>query len=96
MNGQRRPDVDFEPAPARPPGAPRPPPSEAGSFDPNAPDPNEVKAYLRRLLLSIAIGALVMIGATIYAWRTYGARLDERPPLPSGTPPLGTAPATTR
>lgn len=71
-------------------------PAQQNGPDPNQPDPNEVKAYLRRLLLTIAIGALVMIGATIYAWRTYGARLDDRPPLPSGTPPLGTAPATTR
>ncbi len=56
--------------------------------------PSEVRAYLRRLLLLIGLGLLLMITAAVWAWHTYGKRLETAPPLPADTPPVSTAPAS--
>lgn len=56
----------------------------------------EVRAYLKRLLLSILVGILLMSSTAIWAWNKYGARLKDAPPLPEGTPPMSGVPATTR
>lgn len=60
------------------------------------PAPSEVRPYLRRLLIAIAFGILTMAGTATWAWSTYGAKLKTAPPLPEGTPPLSSVPATTR
>jgi len=49
---------------------------------------DEVKSYVRRLLLTISIGVVLMAGAATWAFLTYGKKLDTGAPLPSGTPPL--------
>jgi len=67
-----------------------------GTREPLASTRPEVRPYLKRLLLAILVGLLVMVATAIWAWRTYGGRLEGAPPLPSGTPPLSTLPATTR
>lgn len=54
-----------------------------------APRPvSEVRSYLKRLILSIVLGVIAMSTAAIWAYRTYGARLSEAPPLPAGKPPV--------
>lgn len=62
----------------------------------NTSPPSEVRPYLRRLLLAIALGILTMAATATWAWSTYGAKLKTAPPLPEGTPPLSSVPATTR
>jgi len=52
------------------------------------PRPDEVRHYLRRLLLSISIGVVLMATAAIWAYLTYGKRLETRAPLPKGAPPM--------
>lgn len=59
-------------------------------------DSPEVRAYLKRLILSILVGVLLMSVTAIWAWNKYGARLKDAPPLPEGTPPMSGVPATTR
>ncbi len=59
-------------------------------------DNPEVRAYLKRLITSILIGIILMSATAIWAWNKYGTRLADAPPLPEGTPPLSTVPATTR
>jgi hypothetical protein len=54
------------------------------------PRADEVRGYLRRLLLTIAAGVLLMATAAVWAYRTYGQKLDTAAPLPSGTPPMTT------
>ncbi len=54
--------------------------------------PSEVRPYLKRLLLSIAIGVICMASAAVWSWKTYGKKLETAPPLPSGSPPLSTVP----
>jgi len=54
---------------------------------------DEVRNYLRRLLILIAIGVVLMASAAIWAYRTYGQKLDSAAPLPTGTPPIGTGSA---
>jgi hypothetical protein len=56
------------------------------------PQTGEVKAYVKRLLLTITIGLLGMIAAAVWAWQTYGGSLDHAPPLPEGSPPLSSVP----
>lgn len=56
------------------------------------PEPSEVKAYLRKLLTAIFIGIVLMATTATIAWNKYGKKLDQAPPLPSGTPPLSGAP----
>lgn len=58
--------------------------------------PSEVRPYLKRLFAAILLGILMMSAAAVWAWNTYGAKLESAPPLPSGTPPLSTVPATSR
>ncbi len=55
---------------------------------PPALPPSEVRSYLKRLVLSIVLGVITMSAAAIWAYRTYGARLDQAPPLPEGKPPF--------
>lgn len=50
--------------------------------------PSEVRAYLKRLILTIVLGVIAMSTAAVWAYRTYGARLDEAPALPEGKPPF--------
>lgn len=59
-------------------------------------DSPEVRAYLKRLIFAIVVGIVLMSSTAIWAWNKYGARLADAPPLPEGTPPLSTVPATTR
>jgi hypothetical protein len=54
--------------------------------------PSEVKAYLRKLLLAIFVGIVLMATTATIAWNKYGKKLDQAPPLPSGTPPLSSPP----
>jgi len=55
------------------------------------PDPgDEVKRYVRRLLLTISIGVVLMATAATWAYRTYGKKLETTAPLPAGTPPMAT------
>jgi|GEM_PF-2225240 len=49
---------------------------------------DEVRRYLRRLLLTLAVGVVLMATAAVWAYRTYGQKLDTAAPLPSGTPPM--------
>ncbi|GEM_PF-2172788 len=56
----------------------------------------EVQAYLKRLILSIVVGILLMGATATWAWNTIGKDLQNAPPLPSGTPPISSIPATTR
>lgn len=58
--------------------------------------PSEVRPYLKRLFAAILLGILMMSAAAVWAWNTYGGKLESAPPLPSGTPPLSTVPATSR
>jgi hypothetical protein len=54
-------------------------------------EPNdEVKSYVRRLLLMISIGIVLMASAATWAFLTYGKKLRTTAPLPSGTPPMAT------
>jgi len=54
------------------------------------PPADEVRRYLRRLLLTLAVGVVLMATAAVWAYRTYGRKLDTAAPLPSGTPPMTT------
>jgi hypothetical protein len=54
--------------------------------------PAEMRPYLRRLLLSILFGIVVMASVATWAWRTYGVRLEESAPLPPGKPPINGVP----
>ncbi len=51
---------------------------------------NEVHAYVRRLLVSIAVGVILMATTAIWAWNHYGKKLEHAPPLPPGSPPIAT------
>ena len=57
-----------------------------GDSDPG----DEVKRYMRRLLLTISVGIVLMASAAVWAYRTYGKKLDTTAPLPRGTPPMAT------
>lgn len=46
----------------------------------------EVRAYLKRLLAAIFLGLVVVSATAVWAWNTYGKKLDDAPPLPSGAP----------
>lgn len=59
-------------------------------------DSPEVRAYLKRLIISILVGIVLMSTTAVWAWNKYGARLKDAPPLPEGTPPMSDVPATTR
>lgn len=50
--------------------------------------PSEVQAYVRRLVALIFVGIVLMTSAAVWAWNTYGGRLETAPPLPEGTPPM--------
>lgn len=52
----------------------------------------EVRPYVVRLVLLVICGVMVMAGVAFWAWMTYGEKLENRPALPEGKPPLG-APA---
>lgn len=60
------------------------------------PAPSEVRPYLKRLLLTILVGMVVMASTAVWAYQTYGKKLETAPPLPSGTPPMTPLPRTTR
>lgn len=49
---------------------------------------DEVKSYVRRLLLVIFIGVVLMASAATWAFLTYGKKLESAAPLPPGTPPM--------
>lgn len=49
---------------------------------------SEVRSYVRRLILSIFVGIVLMTSSAIWAWHKYGAKLDQAPPLPPGSPPM--------
>lgn len=49
---------------------------------------DEVKSYVRRLLITIAVGVVLMASAATWAFLTYGKKLETRAPLPAGTPPM--------
>jgi len=57
---------------------------------------SEVRPYLKRLVLAILLGVVVMASTAVWAWNTYGTRLESAPPLPSGVPPINTAEQSTR
>jgi hypothetical protein len=59
-------------------------------------DNPEVRSYLEHLVAAIVFGIVLMSITAIWAWNTYGKKLSEAPPLPSGTPPISSAPITTR
>ncbi len=61
-----------------------------------AKQPSEVRPYLKRLFAAIALGIVTMTIAAVWAWNTYGTKLESAPPLPSGTPPMSTVPNTSR
>jgi hypothetical protein len=52
------------------------------------PPADEVRSYLRRLLLTIGVGVVLMATAAVWAYQTYGKKLDTRAPLPAGIPPM--------
>ncbi len=56
----------------------------------------EVRPYLKRLLLAIFLGMILMASTATWAFLTYGKKLESAPPLPSGTPPMTPLPRTTR
>lgn len=56
----------------------------------NDPAPDEVRRYVRRLLLTISVGVVLMAGAAVWAYLTYGKKLEGAAPLPAGTPPMAT------
>lgn len=49
---------------------------------------DEVRSYVRRLLLLISIGVVLMAGAATWAFLTYGKKLERGAPLPAGAPPM--------
>lgn len=51
-----------------------------------SPPEGEVRAYLKRLLVSIAVGIVVMTLTVLWAYHRYGSRLADRAPLPSDPP----------
>lgn len=57
---------------------------------------SEVRPYLKKLVIAIVLGVMLMASIAGWAWNEYGQRLADAPPLPSGTPPLSSVPATTR
>ena len=59
-------------------------------------DSPEVRSYLKKLLSIMFIGIVIMAVTAVWAWQTYGKKLADAPPLPEGTPPLSSAPITTR
>lgn len=54
--------------------------------------PGEVRSYLRRLLITISVGIILMASAAVWAYQTYGKKLDTAPPLPPAPPPPPYAP----
>jgi hypothetical protein len=46
----------------------------------------EVRAYLKRLLLAIFLGIVIVGSTAVWAWNKYGKRLEDAPPLPAGEP----------
>lgn len=57
---------------------------------------SEVKPYLKRLVAFIVVGIVLMAATAVWAWNKYGSKLEDAPPLPSGTPPISSVPQTTR
>ena len=55
---------------------------------------SEVRSYLRRLVVAILLGVVLMTTTAFWAWHKYGAKLKDAPPLPPGTPPMSSTPAT--
>jgi hypothetical protein len=49
---------------------------------------DEVKSYVRRLLLVIFLGVVLMASAATWAFLTYGKKLERAAPLPAGAPPM--------
>lgn len=67
-------------------------PAQADDTNKSSAQVGEVRAYLRRLLLAIAIGIACMVATVVWAYQTYGTRLESAPPLPEGSPPLSHVP----
>jgi len=57
----------------------------------NTTPPPEVRPYLIKLVSLIVLAIALMTSVATWAWNQYGKRLADRPPLPSGAPPVGTA-----
>ncbi len=52
----------------------------------DTPPTGEVQAYLKRLIISILVGIVLMTTTVLWAWHRYGGRLENRAPLPEGRP----------
>lgn len=70
-----------------------PPVFEKSGLDGYGPD---VRAHFKFVLTTILVGVVLMGGTAVWAWNTYGAKLADAPPLPSGIPPMSSVPATSR
>ncbi|HSC89254.1 MAG TPA: hypothetical protein VLC09_18355 [Polyangiaceae bacterium] len=53
------------------------------------PSTPEVRPYLLRLVGLIVCAIILMASVATWAWRTYGTKLEQRPPLPDQAPPMG-------
>ena len=58
------------------------------SSEPEPTGPSEVKRYLTKLILLIALGLALMTGVAIWAWNTYAPKLDTARPLPDTDSPV--------
>ncbi len=58
----------------------------SGPLSPVPGGPNEVRAYLKRLLIAIAIGVVTMSSAAWYAWSRWGPKPEDARPMPKRAP----------